>query len=162
MKRGRSLVMALAVMMLAPLPLLAQGGGMGQGGRGGAGGLMGARLLLDQGSVEFLVTKAADLTLDADQTKKLQTIGAAWAEATKESRETVRKEMPQPGQGMGGGDRDAMMARFQAIMPLVAKIQEEDEKSLEEANKLLNESQQAKAKQLLEERREAARPRRQG
>jgi Spy/CpxP family protein refolding chaperone len=157
MKQSRSLVMALAVMLLAPLPLLAQGGGMGQG-RGGMGS---ARLLVEHGSVEYLVTKAADLALDDEQTAKLQTIGTAWSESTKESREKVRTELPQPGQA-AGGDREAMMARFQALQPVMAALQEEDDKALAEAMKVLNDTQQAKAKELLDERRANARPRRQG
>jgi hypothetical protein len=158
MKRGRSLVMALAVMVLAPLPLLAQGGGQGAG--RGMGGAMSARLLLDQGSVEYLVTKATDLTLDADQTKKLTDLGAAWAASTKDSRETIRKEMPQPGQGMG--DREAMMQKMQALQPVMQKLAEDDQKSLDEAMKVLSAEQQTKAKTLLEERRQNARPRRPG
>jgi Spy/CpxP family protein refolding chaperone len=157
MKKVYALVVALAVMMLAPLPLVAQGGGMGQG-RGGMGA---ARLLLEQGSVEYLVTKAADLALDAEQTASLQMIGADWAESTKESREKARKELPQPGQA-GGGDREAMRARIQALQPVMAALQEQDEKALAEAMKVLNETQQTKAKQLLDERRENARPRRPG
>jgi hypothetical protein len=146
--------MALVVMTLAPLPLLAQGG-QGQG----RGGMMSARLLVEQGSVEYLVTKAADLQLNADQKTGLEAIGAKWAETTKESREKVKAGMPQAGQA-GGGDREAMMARMQELRPLMTEIAAEDTKAVEEAMKLLDETQQAKAKTLLTERAEAARPRR--
>jgi hypothetical protein len=158
MKRGHSLLMALVVMTLAPLPLLAQGGqGQGQG-RGGMG-MVSARLLVEQGSVEYLVTKAADLQLNTDQKTGLEAIGAKWAEATKESREKVKAGMPQAGQA-ASGDREAMMARMQELRPLMTEIAAEDTKAVEEAMKLLDETQQAKAKTLLTERAEAARPRR--
>jgi hypothetical protein len=67
--------------------------------------------------------------------------------------------MPQAGQA-GGGDREAMMARMQELRPLMTEIAAEDTKAVEEAMKLLDETQQAKAKTLLTERAEAARPRR--
>lgn len=159
MKHGRSLTMALAVSLLAPLPLLAQGGG--QGGRGPAGGVMSARLLVEQGSVEYLVTKAADLELTSDQTKQLEAIGAKWSEATKESREQIRGMMPQPGQA-AGGDREAAMQRLQQMRPIAEKLDEEDRKALGEALALLNDAQQTRAKALLDERRQNARPRRGG
>jgi Spy/CpxP family protein refolding chaperone len=158
MKHGRSFTIALAVSLLAPLPLLAQGGGQG---RGGMGGMMSARLLVEQGSVEYLVTKAADLELTADQTTQLESIGAKWAEATKESREQIRSMLPQPGQRMGG-DRDAMMQRMRQMQPLAQKLNEDDEEALVEALALLDDAQQTKAKALLEERRQSARPRRGG
>src|SRR5690606_16207557 len=97
MTRSRTVLMALALTMLAPLPLLAQGGPPQ-----GRGGMMGARLLLEQGSVEYLVTKAADLQLGDAEKKQLETIGAKWAETTKASRDSIRASMPQQGQG---GDR---------------------------------------------------------
>lgn len=160
MKHGRTLAMALAVTMLAPLPLLAQGGGQA---RGGMGGGMSARLLVDQGSVEYLVTKATDLELTADQTAKLEVIGAKWAESTKDSREQLKGMLPQPGQGQAmGGDREAARQRMQAMRPLAEKLTEADEKALAEALALLAEPQQARAKSLLEERAMEARPRRPG
>jgi hypothetical protein len=170
MMRARSLMVALAVLALVPMPLLAQGGGMGRGGAGGPGGAMvAARALAEQGSVEFLVTKAADLELTAEQKTKLEAIGAAWSESTKQSRERVRAVMPQPGQAMGGrggagggaggGDRQATMQRIRDLQPVMQKLQEDDQKSLDEALELLSEPQQAKAKQLLEERQASMRPR---
>jgi hypothetical protein len=165
MKRARSLMVALAVLALVPMPLLAQGGGQRQGGMGGGpgGGLMAARALLDEGSVEFLVGKAAELELTADQSASLKLIGTAWSESTKESRARIRAVLPQPGQGMGaGGDRQAMMQQLQALQPEMQKLQEDDEMALEEAMQLLAEPQQARAKQLLAERAERMRPRRGG
>ncbi|HEX6307568.1 MAG TPA: hypothetical protein VFZ69_05230 [Longimicrobiales bacterium] len=153
MKRNRSLLLALTMSVLAPLPLLAQSGPP-PGGRGGA---MTARLLLEQGSVEYLVAKAADLQLTAEQTAQLQAIGSKWAEATKQSREQIRAEMPQRGQG---GDREAMMQRMQELRPRMEKLREEDQKALDEALGLLGAEQQTKAKALLEERAQNARPRR--
>jgi hypothetical protein len=161
MKRGRSFLVALAVLAFVPLPLLAQGGGMGGQGRGGmGGGAFAARTLLEHGSVEFLVTKAADLQLSAEQSAKLTAIGEAWAASTKEPRTQLSAAMPQPGQAMGGGDPAAMRQRLQDIAPVAQKLVEDDEKAVVEAMKLLDEAQQAKAKQLLEERAAAARPRR--
>ncbi|MBR9989467.1 MAG: hypothetical protein KFH98_06910 [Gemmatimonadetes bacterium] len=159
MKHGRSLAMALAVSLLAPLPLLAQGGGQGRGGMGGA---MSARLLVEQGSVEYLVTKSAELELTADQTKQLETIGAKWAASTKEPREQLKGMLPQQGQAMGDGNREAAMQRLQAMRPLAEKLNEDDQKALAEALALLAEPQQARAKTLLEERARDARPRRGG
>ena len=145
--------MALAVLALAPLPLLAQGGGA----RGGA--MMGARLLLEQGSVEFLASKGTELALDDAQAGTLKEIGGRWATATKEAREKIRAELPQRGEG---GDREAMRARVQALQPQFQKLVEEDEKALAEAMQLLNATQQERARALLEERRANARPRRAG
>lgn len=162
MRHGRSLALALAVSLLAPLPLLAQGGGQGGQGRSAMGGAMSARMLVEQGSVEYLVTRTADLTLTADQTKQLQAIGAKWAEATREQREEMKALLPQPGQGMGGGDRQAMMERMQTLRPLAEKLAEEDRKALDEALALLDDSQKTRAATLLEERRQSARPRRGG
>lgn len=162
MRHGRSLAMALAVSILAPLPLLAQAGGQGGQGRGGMGGAMSARMLVEQGSVEYLVTKAADLALTPDQTKQLQAIGTAWADATKEQRSEIKAMLPEPGQGMGGGDRQAMMERMQRMRPLAQKLAEDDSKALDEALALLDETQKTKAATLLEERRQNARPRRGG
>ncbi|HSK20766.1 MAG TPA: hypothetical protein VK912_16555 [Longimicrobiales bacterium] len=160
MKNGRSLALALAVFVLAPLPLLAQGGG--QGGRGGmGGGAMSARLLIDQGSVEYLVTKADHLGLTAEQKTGLEAIGARWSATTKESREQIRTRLPQPGQA-AGGNREEMMQRLQEMRPFAEKVDEEDRKSLAGALALLNEEQQTKAKALIEERRQNARPRRGG
>jgi hypothetical protein len=153
MKHSRSIMLAMAVTLLAPLPLLAQAGGQGRGGMGGPG--MAGRGLVEQGSVEFLVTKAAELGLAAEQKEGLAAIGAKWAEETKPSREKIRAEMPT--QGMGG-DRQAMMQRLQAIRPLLQELQAEDEKAVAEAMKLLTEAQQATAKKLLEERLTQRRP----
>jgi hypothetical protein len=151
MKHSRSIMLAMAVTLLAPLPLLAQAGG--RGGMGGPG--MAGRGLVEQGSVEFLVTKAEELGLAAEQKEGLAAIGAKWAEETKPSREKIRAEMPT--QGMGG-DRQAMMQRLQAIRPLLQELQAEDEKAVAEAMKLLTEAQQATAKKLLEERLTQRRP----
>jgi hypothetical protein len=155
MMRTRSILMALIVTMLAPLPLLAQGGGQGRGGMGG--GAMAARMLLEQGSVEFLVSKATDLQLNEEQATAMKAIGAKWAEETKANRDRIRADMPQAG-GMGGGDREALMQRFQALQPLFMQLQESDEKAMAEAMKHLNETQQATAKKLVEERRAPRRP----
>ena len=158
MKNGRPLALALAVTLLAPLPLLAQGGG--QGGRGGmGGGAMSARLLIDQGSVEYLVTKAGDLGLTAEQKTGLEAIGVRWSAVTKESREQIRTRLPQPGE-RAGGNREEMMQRLQEMRPFAEKVDEEDRKALAEALTLLNQEQQTKARTLLEERRQNARPRR--
>lgn len=154
MKRTRSLGIALAVTMLAPFPLLAQNGS--QGGRTGA---MSARLLVEMGSVEYLVTKAEELKLNGDQKTRLEAIGAAWAEATKATREEIRGMLPQRGQA-GSRDREAMRERMQAMRPLAEKLAEEDRKSLDEAVKLLDATQQETVKTLLDERRQSARPRR--
>lgn len=162
MKRGRSLMVALAVMMLAPLPLLAQGGGMGGAqGRGGMG-MGAARALVEQGSVGFLMSKAADLKLTAGQKRQLQALATAWAETVRESQAQVKSALPQPGQGMGGGDREAMMARFQTLQPHIRKLVEEDAKAMEEALKLLDDEQKAAAKSLLQQRSPDSRPRRNG
>lgn len=158
MKNGRSLAAALAISMLAPLPLLAQGGG--QGSRGGMGA-MSARLLVEQGSVEYLVTKAADLELTPGQTTQLEAIGRKWAASTTDSRAEIRGILPQPGQA-AATDREARMQRMQALRPLVEKLAEEDTKALNEALALLDEAQRTKVKALLDERLQNARPRRGG
>jgi hypothetical protein len=161
MIRTRSFVIALAVVLLAPLPAFAQGGGQGQGrpgGMGGMGGIAAARALLEHGSVEFLVSKAAELQLTAEQTASLKEIGAKWSAETKPARDRMLAELPQPGQGMGGGDREATMQRFQAIMPLMQQLQQEDRKSLDAAMPLLSEAQQAVARRLIEERIPQRRP----
>jgi hypothetical protein len=155
MKRGKTLLTALAVSMLAPLPLLAQTADQPQR----RGGMMAARLLVEQGSVEYLVTKATDLQLKADQTTQLEAIGVKWAEATKGSREQIGAAMPQPGQTP---DREAMMQRMQELRPVMEKLREDDQAALDEALKLLDAAQQTKAKALLEERAQNARPRRPG
>jgi hypothetical protein len=155
--RSRSIIMALVVMLVAPLPLLAQQGGGQRGGMGG--GALAARALLEQGSVEFIATKAAELKLTEEQTTALKVIGAKWSEETKDARAKIAAELPQAG-GMGGGDREALMQRFQALQPLFMQLQESDEKAMAEAMKHLNETQQATAKKLVEERRAA--PRRPG
>jgi Spy/CpxP family protein refolding chaperone len=157
MMHTRSLVIALIVALVAPAAAFAQGGGQGRGGPGGPGGLMAARLLLDQGSVEFLITKAAELRLTDEQTAALKTIGAQWSAETKSSRDEVRAALPAPGQA-GGGDRQAMMERFQALMPVMQKLRDEDQKALDAALELLDASQQAAAKKLIEERSPARRP----
>jgi hypothetical protein len=158
MKCGR-IALTLALTMLAPLPALAQGGTQGQG--RGMGGAMAARLLVDQGSVEYLVTKSEDLKLTADQTKRLEVIGAAYSASTRESREQIRSMLPQPGQA-AGGDREAMMQRMQQVRPLADKLIEDDQKSLDEAILPLDDAQKEKVKALLDERRQNARPRRGG
>ena len=157
MKNRRQLVIALAVTLLAPLPLLAQGGAQG---RGAMGGVMSARLLIDQGSVEYLVTRAADLTLNEDQRTQLEAIAVKWADATRESREQIKGMLPQRGQA--AGDREAMMQRLEQARPLAEKLTEDDQKALDEALKVLDDAQREKAKALLDERRQNARPRRAG
>jgi Spy/CpxP family protein refolding chaperone len=157
MMNRRQLVIALAVTMLAPLPLLAQGGTQG---RGGMGGVMSARLLVDQGSVEYLVTRAEDLTLNESQRTQLEAIAVKWTAATRESREQIRGMLPQRGQA--GGDREAMRQRLEQVRPLAEKLTEDDQKALDEAVKLLDDAQREKAKALLDERRQNARPRRGG
>jgi hypothetical protein len=164
MMRVRPLTIALAVLLLAPLQVIAQaggqGGGMGQQGPGGA--LMTARTLLEHGSVEFLTGKAADLQLTDAQALALATIGAKWSEDTKASRSRIQAVMPAPGQPMGGGDRQGLMQQMQELMPVMQKLVEEDEKALGEAMKSLSDAQQATARRLLDERRESMRPRRGG
>jgi hypothetical protein len=168
MTLNRSLIMALLIVVAAPMPALAQGGQGGQGrgmGQGGMGGLMAARALLDQGSVEYLAEHAAALQLEAAQTAALKAIGVKWAADTKESRDRVRAVLPAPGPGTGqgqgmGGDRQAMMQQTQTLLPVMVKLQEDDVAALEEAMSLLSESQQAAARKLLEDR--TARMRRPG
>lgn len=157
MKTRRQLVIALAVTMLAPLPLLAQGGTQG---RGAMAGIMSSRLLVDQGSVEYLVTRAADLTLNDDQRTQLQAIAVKWADATRDAREQIKGTLPRRGQA--GGDREAMRQRLEQVRPLAEKLTEDDQKALDEAVLLLDDAQREKAKALLEERRQNARPRRGG
>jgi Spy/CpxP family protein refolding chaperone len=158
--RGRPLTLILALLLLTPLSLTAQQrGGMGQQGPGA--GLMAARTLLEQGSVEYLATKAADLQLTDEQAQALKDLGAKWAEETKPARDQVRATLPAPGQAPAG-DRQAMMQQMMALMPVIQKLVEDDEKSVEEAMKALSEAQQATAKRLLEERREGMRMRRGG
>jgi hypothetical protein len=158
MSRNRSLLIALVVALLAPMPVLAQAGGQGQGRPGGMGGpggnLMAARALLEQGSVQFLVTKAAEMQLTAEQSAALGVIAAKWTEDTKEGRDRIIAALPAPGQGMGGGDRQGM----QGLMPLMQALMEQDREALDAAMKLLSEPQQAAARRLIEERRPARRP----
>jgi hypothetical protein len=152
--RSRSIIMALVVMLVAPLPLLAQQGGGQRGGMGGAA--MAARALLEHGSVEFIASKAAELKLTEEQTTALKVIGAKWSEETKDARAKIAAELPQGGAmggGMGGGDREALMQRMQALTPVMQKLQDDDAKALAEAMKLLDESQQAAAAKMVEERR---------
>jgi hypothetical protein len=166
MARTRTLVAALALTLLVPAMASAQqGGGMGRGGMGGQGmgGMMAARNLVEQGSVEFLVSKAADLRLTEEQSTALKAIAAKWAEDNKEPREQLRPLMPQQGQGMGGGmggggDMQAMRARFEQMMPLMQKLVETDEKAMEEALKHLDETQQATSRRLIQERNQPRRP----
>jgi Spy/CpxP family protein refolding chaperone len=160
MMRMRTLTLVLAVLLLAPVPLLAQQrGGMGQQGPGA--GLMAARAVLEQGSVEYLASRAADLQLTDEQAGALKAIGEEWARDTKPARDQVRSALPAPGQAPAG-DRQAMMQQMMALMPVMQKLVEDDEKAVAEAMKALSEEQQATAKKLLEERREAMRMRRGG
>jgi hypothetical protein len=163
--RGRSLTMAMTLLLLAPLQLMAQAGGQGRGaGQQGPGGaLMTARTLLEHGSVEYLADKAADLQLTVEQAQALKAIGASWSEETKSSRSRIQAVMPAQGQPMGGGgDRQALMMQMQELMPVMQKLVDDDGKALGEAMKLLSEPQQATARRLLDERRESMRPRRGG
>jgi hypothetical protein len=165
MMRGRSLTMAMTLLLLAPLQLMAQAGGQGRGaGQQGPGGaLMTARTLLEHGSVEYLADKAADLQLTVEQAQALKAIGASWSEETKSSRSRIQAVMPAQGQPMGGGgDRQALMMQMQELMPVMQKLVDDDGKALGEAMKLLSEPQQATARRLLDERRESMRPRRGG
>jgi hypothetical protein len=150
-------VLAFATALLAPLPAAAQGGGQGQGRPGGMGGLMAARALLEQGSVEFLAARSAELRLTAGQTAALAAIGEKWAGETKPARDRIRAELPVPGQAPTG-DRQAMMERLQALAPVMQQLQEEDRRTLAEAMELLDEAQQAAARKLLEERTAPRRP----
>ena len=156
MKHGRTLALALTVSLLAPLPLPAQGGRQER--RGGMGA-MSARLLIEQGSVEYLVTKAADIQLTADQTKQFEAIGSKWALETREARERIAAMLPQRSQGTGT-DREAMMQRMQEARPLMEKLAADDRAALDSALQLLGEEQRTRARALLEERAQSARPRR--
>jgi hypothetical protein len=154
--RSRSIIMALVVMLVAPLPLLAQQGGGQRGGMGG--GALAARVLLEQGSVEFIASKAAELKLTEEQATALTAIGARWTEETKASRAKIAAGMPQAGDmggmgGMGGGNREALMQRFQALAPMMQKLQEDDATAMAEAMKLLDETQQVAARRMVDERR---------
>lgn len=165
--RTRTLVLALAVAALVPTSAFAQQGGQGGMGRGmggqGMGGLMAARNLVEQGNVAFLAGRS-ELQLTAEQTAALRVIAERWDAETKEAREQVRPLMPAPGQagagmgGMGGGDRQAMMQRFQELAPVIQKLVEDDRKALDEAMKHLSEAQQATARRLVEERNQPRRP----
>jgi hypothetical protein len=160
MMRVRTFTVVLAVLLLAPVQLVAQQrGGMGQQGPGG--GLMAARAVLDQGSVEYLATKASDLQLTDAQAGTLKAIGEQWARDTKAARDQIRGVLPAPGQPPAG-DRQAMMQQMMALMPVMQKLVEDDEKAVTEAMKALSEEQQAAAKKLLEERRDSMRMRRGG
>ena len=165
--RTRTLVLALAVAALVPTSAFAQQGGgqggMGRGGMGGQGmaGLMAARNLVEQGNVAFLAGRS-EMQLTAEQSAALRVIAERWDAETKEAREQVRPLLPQPGQagpgGMGGGDRQAMMQRFQEMAGVIQKLVEDDRKAVDEAMKHLNETQQATARRLLEERNQPRRP----
>jgi hypothetical protein len=163
MMRTRSLVVALVVLLLAPAAAFAQqGGGMGRGGmgQGGMGALLAARNLVEQGNVEFLLTKAADLQLTADQSAALKVIAEKFAADTKAPREQLRAVMPQPGQGMGGmgGDPQAMRVRLMEAAPVMEKLVADDGKAMDEAMKHLNATQQTKARELIEARNQPRRP----
>jgi glutamate 5-kinase len=164
MMRNRSLAVALVALLIAPAAAFAQqGGGMRGGmGQGGMGALMAARNLLEQGNVEFLLTKATELQLTAEQSAALKSIGEKFASDTKEPREQLRSVLPQAGQGMGGmggGDMQAMAARFEQLAPVMLKLVEDDQKAVDEALKHLDDGQKTKARELIEAR---IRPRRQG
>jgi hypothetical protein len=62
MMRTRSLRVALVIALLAPAAAFAQQGGQGRGGmgQGGMGGMMAARNLVEQGNVEFLLTRTCN------------------------------------------------------------------------------------------------------
>jgi hypothetical protein len=55
-----------------------------------------------------------------------------------------------------------MMQRLEQARPLAEKLTEDDQKALDEALKVLDDAQREKAKALLDERRQNARPRRAG
>lgn len=76
------------------------GGGGGGGGRGGAGGMGGAQAAERMKGLLF-----KDITLDAAQTKAVDSIMTASAAKTAELRASMQ----------AGGDRQAMMAQTQAI-----------------------------------------------
>jgi Spy/CpxP family protein refolding chaperone len=156
--RGRSLNVAVALLLLAPLHVAAQGGG--PGGMGG-GALAGSRALLEQGSVEFLAMKQAELQLTTEQVATLTELGQKWAEETKPSRDRIRAVLPAPGQPPAG-DRQAMMQQLMELQPVMQKLMDDDQKALDEAMKSLSAEQQATARGLLEERRNSMRVRRGG
>jgi hypothetical protein len=161
MMRTRSLAVALVIALLAPAAAFGQGGqGRGGMGQGGQGGLMAARNLVEQGNVEFLLTKAADLQFTAEQSAALKVIADKFTADTKEPREQLSAVLAQFGQGMGGGggDMQAMRGRIEQIMPMAMKLAEDDQKAVEEAMKHLNDGQKAKARQLIEERNRPRRP----
>jgi hypothetical protein len=164
MMRSRSFIVALAVLVLAPVAASAQQGGMGRGGMGqGMGGLMAARNLVEQGSVEFLLSKGTELQLTAEQSAALKTIADKWTADTKAPREQLAPMLPAGGQavaamGAGGGDMQALRQRFEQMAPVMQKLVEDDQKAVADALKHLGETQQAAARRLLEERNQPRRP----
>lgn len=109
---------------------------------------------LDQGSVQYLVTKRSELQLTADQVAKLTAIGRRWSEATQASRDALRSAVGQAGQQMQRreGDRQQLQAQFQRILPHAMLVQQEDMKAFEEAMRLLQPEQQRRSKALIEAR----------
>lgn len=153
--RARS-VARIALALLLPLPALAQGPGGGRGGGMGA-----AFVLVEQGSVEYLTTRAEDLGLSDAQVTRLTAIAAEFDERTGEQRERIRANMPQRmggprggggGGARGGGGRGEMMQRMQELQPLFQSLLEEDRTSTEKAMEVLDEAQRTVANRLLAER----------
>jgi hypothetical protein len=163
--RRRSLTVAFALALLVPAAAFAQQGGGGRGGMGGGqamGGLMAARNLMEQGNVEFLMSKAADLQLTAEQSTSLKVIAEKWTADTKEARDQVRPVLGQAQGGMGGmgggGDMQAMRARLEQMAPHVQKMVDADRAAMDEAMKLLNDTQKESARRMVEQRNQPRRP----
>ena len=124
-------------------------------------GMMGARALIEQGSVGFLASKKDDLKADDALIAKLNEIEKTFAAKTADDRAKLKEGLPQPGQGMNaGGDRDAMRDRMQALRPMMDAVTAADEEAKKEAMALLSDEQKKTAESLLQARMEALRPRR--
>ena len=86
---GSRTILGVAAALLLPLSLVAQAPG---GGR--SGGFAAARLLLDQGSAEFLASKAAELTLTDRQEVQLTELATKFKDATNSERERLAAILP--------------------------------------------------------------------
>ena len=109
---------------------------------------------LDEGSVQYLVTKGADLQLTRDQVVRLNAIGRQWSEATQASRQALRTALQRVGQQAPRRDvdRQELQAQLQQILPHAMLVQQEDVKAFEEALRVLQPAQQRRAKALIEAR----------
>ena len=109
---------------------------------------------LDEGSVQYLVTKGADLQLTRDQVVRLNAIGRQWSEATQASRQALRTALQRAGQQVPRRDvdRQELQAQLQQILPHAMLVQQEDVKAFEEAMRVLQPAQQRRAKALIEAR----------